>query len=127
MSSSRISGPLTGTGKSETFSDTNASGIPGLSRDYREDESSTPEIDETDYYWYSVLPITGQGSFTLDVEVDGDPKSIIVPAAYMDWLPGYNYTYVFKIHVDGSVSIDAVQSAFTGWTIQSAEFVVYNW
>ena len=121
-----ITYPLTGTEKTETFSDLNASGIDGLSRDYREDISSTTENEE-DHFWYTVLPCIGQGSFTLEVNVDGDPKRTIVPAEFMDWKPGYNYTYIFKIHVDGSVSIDAVQSAFTGWTKLSKDYTVYNW
>ena len=119
-----ITYPLTGTETTETFSDTNASGIDGLSRDYREDDPNTPENEA---FWYHVLPCIGQGSFTLDVLVDGDPKNTVVPAEFMDWKPGYNYTYIFKIHVDGSVSIDAVQSAFTGWTVTSKNHTVYNW
>lgn len=122
-----ITYPLIGTGKTETVSDTNASGIDGFSRDYREDDPSTTDKNEEDHFWYTVLPSTGQGTFTLDVTVDGDPKSTVVPAEFMDWLPGYKYTYVFKIHVDGSVAIDAVQSAFTGWSIQANNYDVYNW
>ncbi|MBR6188283.1 MAG: hypothetical protein IKQ59_04925 [Prevotella sp.] len=122
-----ITYPLTGTETTETFSDTNASGIDGFKRDFREDEPTTTEENEKDHFWYHVLPCIGQGSFTLDVLVDGDPKTAVVPAEFMDWKPGYNYTYIFKIHVDGSVSIDAVQSAFTGWTVTSKEYTVHNW
>lgn len=121
-----ITYPLTGTEKTETFSDTNASGIDGFKRDFREDEPSTPENEE-DPFWYHVLPCIGQGSFTLDVLVDGEPKTAVVPAEFMDWKPGYNYTYIFKIHVDGSVSIDAVQSAFTAWTVTPKDYTVHNW
>lgn len=113
-----ITYPLTGTGTTETCTfDTEASGIVGFTRDYTEE----------DPFWYTVLPITDQDSYTLDVIVDGEPKSAVVPAEFMDWLPGYEYTYIFKIHVDGSVTINAVQSAFTGWNIQESTYNVYNW
>ena len=45
----------------------------------------------------------------------------------MNWLPGYQYTYIFKVHVDGSVDIDSVQSAFKEWTDHTADHTVYNW
>jgi hypothetical protein len=122
-----ISYPLTGTGKTETCAfDVGASGITGFTRDYREDIQGTTENEE-DHFWYTVLPIAGQGAFTLDVTVDGEPKSTVVPAQFMDWLPGYRYTYIFKVHVDGNVTIDAVQSAFTGWSVKPGDFTVYNW
>lgn len=123
-----ISYPLTGTGKTENCAfDAEAQGTT-ISRDYREDEKSTTDKNEEDHYWYTVLPITDQGPFTLEVCVDGDPKTTVVPEEYMNWQPGYKYTYIFKVHVDGSVSIGAVQSAFTGWTIQGPyEYPVYNW
>ncbi len=123
-----ISYPLTGTGKTENCAfDAEAQGTT-ISRDYREDEKSTTDKNEEDHYWYTVLPITDQGPFTLEVSVDGDPKTTVVPEEYMNWQPGYKYTYIFKVHVDGSVSIGAVQSAFTGWTIQGPyEYPVYNW
>ena len=121
-----ITFPLKGTEKTETFSDTNASGIDGFERDYRENDPDTPE-DEEDHFWYHVLPCLGQGTYTLNVNVDGDPKTTVVPAEFMDWKPGYNYTYIFKIHVDGSVVIDAVQSAFAGWTVTPGKHTVYNW
>jgi len=122
-----ITYPLKGTGTTETFSDTDASGIDGFSRDYREDEPSTPDKNEADHFWYHVLPCIGQGSYILHVNVDDEPKTTTVPAEFMDWKPGYNYTYIFKVHVDGSVVIDAVQSAFAGWTVTPGDHTVYNW
>ena len=123
-----ISYPLTGTETTETCAfDVGASGIPGFTREYRLDDSHTPSANEADPFWYHVLPISGQGPFTLNVRVDGDPKEAVVPAAFMDWQPGYSYTYIFKVHVDGKVTIDAVQSAFTGWTVQENSYNVYNW
>jgi len=59
--------------------------------------------------------------------VNGDPKTTVVSAEYMDWKPGYEYTYIFKIHVDGGVSISSVQAAFTPWVFHEKPRTVYNW
>lgn len=105
--------PLTGTDLREGFStSSNDEGIPA----FKEDETL-----------YTVLPAKNQGTYTLKVSVNGDPKSCVVPAIFMEWLPGYTYTYIFKVHVDGSVDIDAVQSAFTQWEYYYADHTVYNW
>ena len=77
---------------------------------------------------YTVIPTPdGQGTYTLTVNVDGDPKTAVVPAEFMTWQPGYVYTYIFKVHVDGTVTIDAVQSAFAPWSVKSENYTVYNW
>ena len=113
-----ITYPLTGTGtKEECAFDTEAAGMDGFSTEYT----------DINPFWYTVLPIAGQGSYTLDINVDGEPKTTIVPAEFMEWKPGYSYTYIFKIHVDGRVSIDAVQSAFTEWSVKEDTYTVYNW
>jgi hypothetical protein len=69
----------------------------------------------------------GQGTLTLTVSVNGDPKTTVVPKEYTKWLPGYEYTYIFKVHVDGGVSIDKVQSAFTDWIEHVGSHEIYNW
>ena len=135
-----ITYPLTGTGVRETFHVTaEAGGIPAFTQDYYEAVSRNDggtvispylnaNADVTDIgIVYTVLPAIGQGTYTLSVNVGGDPKSTIVPEEFMDWLPGYSYTYIFKVHVDKSVSIDAVQSAFTQWEYHDADHTVYNW
>lgn len=111
--------PLKGTGTEETFTvDAEATGITAFTQDY---------IRSTQEKWYHVFPCEDQGTYTLNVSVNGLPKTAFVPAAYMVWKPGYQYTYIFKVHVDGGVSIDAVQSAFTSWTVVSGDKTVYNW
>lgn len=133
-----VSYPLTGTSLTETFA---ASGEPeGLTEfnlDYYTSVTKDYEGTVIEPYLgaveanvnkvYTVLPVTGQGSYTLHVYVNGEPKKTIVPAEYMDWKPGYQYTYVFKVHVDGGVSISSVQSAFTQWTIHESDHTVHNW
>lgn len=127
-----VSYPLTGTATVESFAvtDNTPSGLSALTQDYYDaldtylnaSEGSAPEK-----YWYTVLPAVNQGTYTLNVSINDEPKNTTVPAAYMDWLPGYRYTYIFKIHKDGSVSIDNVQSAFTPWVVETGNHAVYNW
>lgn len=125
----KITYPLKGTGTAESFevvSRTDA-GIPAFDQDYYE---AANDIDA--YKWYDVLPTADQGAYqgayTLTVMVNGVEKTASVPAAFMVWKPGYQYTYIFKVHVDGGVSIDAVQSAFTPWTsVSLGNHTMYNW
>jgi len=81
-------------------------------------------------YWYTVLPAKNQGSYTLSVKVNSDPepKTCVVPAEYMNWLPGYQYTYVFKINEEGDVALGEVMSAYTDWIKgKDADYTIYNW
>jgi hypothetical protein len=83
--------------------------------------------------WYFVAPNNTQGSYTLSVWLNNDPldaaakKTAVVPAEYMTWLPGYSYTYIFKILEEGGVEIELVQSAVTPWTDMNTTHTVYNW
>lgn len=83
--------------------------------------------------WYFVAPNNTQGSYTLSVWLNNDPldapaaKTAVVPAEYMQWLPGYSYTYIFKILEEGGVKIELVQSAVTPWTDMNTTHTVYNW
>ena len=123
----RVTYPLTGTGKEEQVSITpQGTGWQALYQDYNEKPDNLEPRK-----WYTVLPALAQdqGTYTLTVSVNGLKKSVVVPAEFMNWLPGYQYTYIFKVHVDGGVSIDSVQSAFTPWTPVTIkpDYKVYNW
>ena len=131
-----VSYPLTGTATEESYAITDPSGI----REFKQDYYEAVETDGTNvvspYFEadgtklskvYAVLPATNQGTYTLTVSVNGEPKSTVVPAEFMDWKIGHLYTYIFKVHVDGGVEIDKVQSAFTQWTDHTAEHTIYNW
>lgn len=136
-----VSYPLTGTATTEQFYATaGAEGLTALTQDYytsvTKETIAAQEVVIAPYYnadenatntVYTVLPASDQGSYSMTVAVNGEPKTAIVPAQYMNWQPGYQYTYVFKIYVDGSVTIDSVQSAFTPWTDHTATYTVYNW
>lgn len=130
-----ISYPLTGgweagAGPKETFSVSGATGIAAFDHYYY--EAAVGETDEAilagEKYWYTVLPATGQGTYTLTVTINGEDQSCVVPANFMDWLPSYQYTYVFKVHADNGVSIGGVYSAFKTWENGGEkERIVFNW
>ena len=79
--------------------------------------------------WYTVLPVSSQGSYTVRVHVVTDEeKTAVVPAEYMQWKAGYEYTYIFKITDAGMIELDAVQAGFTKWeTGGQQNNEVYNW
>lgn len=121
--------PLTGTEIAETYQSTPATGensgaLIAFGEDY---DGEDKEYVESIGGWYTVLPNTSQGSYTLSVKVNGADKSCDVPAAYMQWQPGYSYTYVFKINESGGVEIDLVESAYTPWTeVESNPYNIHN-
>ena len=117
---------LTGTATKETYTvtpkanPTSAEVLDAFTEEY---------IPEGTEKWYTVLPVLSpQNSYTMSVRVNNsDPKTAVVPAEYMTWLPGYSYTYIFKITEEGGVEIDMVQAAVTPWTELENEYAVYNW
>ena len=94
---------------------------------------SDPEDDSKEYPaecpegWYTVLPNNTQGSYQLSVDVNKANRTCVVPAEYMQWQPGYSYTYIFKITEEGGVEIDLVQEAITNWTEMEGTHTVFNW
>ena len=123
--------PLTG---AETRESTIISeGTPlseGFTVDCESDPVNYPKSypDEVPGGWYTVLPNTEQGSYTLTVSVNGENKTAIVPAEFMQWQSGYSYTYIFKINAVGGVEIGWVDYAVTPWNdISAAESTVHNW
>ena len=116
--------PLTGTATTESFSVTDVATGEGSGELDAFTEEYIPEGTEK---WYTVLPRSSQGSYTMTVNINGEDKTAVVPAEYMTWLPGYSYTYIFKITEEGGVEIEMVQSAFTPWTEMEQLHSVYNW
>lgn len=117
-----MSYPLTGTDTHESFT------LSGTSNDDATTlEAMTVNYTDTDPHWYDLLPANDQGTYTLQVTVNGTPKTAVVPAEYMNWLPGYQYTYIFKVNDDGSVEIGSVQAAFANWVEASKDHSIYNW
>lgn len=56
--------------------------------------------------WYFVAPmdIAGyqQGAYVINAIIDGNHSSAIVPAGFMQWKAGYQYSYIFKITEAGT-------------------------
>lgn len=120
--------PLTGTATKEqyTIAPSTTSKLDAFLEDYDPANPSKEYIDAIGG-WYSVFPNTTQGSYMLTVTINRSEKTCVVPAEYMQWLPGYSYTYIFKINEQGGVEIDQVLSAYTNWTEMEESHEVYNW
>ena len=122
--------PLTGTAIKETYAVTPKAN-PGEGETL--DAFTEEYIPEGTEKWYTVFPVASQGSYTMSVWINNDnqeaaaTRTAVVPAEYMTWLPGYSYTYIFKITEDGGVIIETVQAAVTPWTELENEHSVYNW
>ena len=66
-----------------------------------------------DNQWHTVLPTNIQGAYELTVNVNNENRTAVVPAEMMQWLPGYDYTYVFKITEDQTVTFSSLQINLT--------------
>lgn len=123
--------PLTGANIKESYSMTRDPSDAKLLEAFTEDYD--PDVDTKVYTtcdkgWYTVIPNTSQGSYTLSVSINGgEPKKAVVPAEYMQWKAGYNYTYIFKITDKGGVEIGWVDYAVTPWNEMIIPHDVYNW
>ena len=80
------------------------------------------------YHWETVLPATNQGAFQLTVTINGEDKNCTVPAQYMNWQPGYSYTYIFKVNETGGVELAGVNIGITEWGEgKTDDYILYNW
>ena len=136
-----VSYPLKGTATTETWTTAPTSGFKKFLIDYYDapdpgDIPSGVTVDPSlDTWpnkpenWYTVLPNSAQGSYTAQVSVVSEEiKSVVIPAEYMQWKAGYEYTYKFKITETGGITIDIVQVAINNWSNrQSSDHTVYNW
>ncbi len=100
--------------------------LDSFTEDYDPDDDGKV-YSETNEGWYMVLPRDTQGSYTLSVSVNGIARTAVVPAEYMQWLPGYSYTYIFKITEEGGVEIGWVEYAVVHWIEMEVSKSVYNW
>ena len=120
----------TGYSTTEHFKIDATGGLDALTDDFfRRTDAGLPDNPET-YAgrWYSVLPKTNQGAYSLTVKINGVPKTATVPATYMDWLPNYEYTYIFIVTETREVKLESVQTAFTPWVEdKEGNYEVYNW
>ena len=101
----RITYPITGTETQPVYSwVTTQTGRIKLSVPYEEEEEAD-KIHQTNERgkWYFVPPIGEQGTYTMTATIDGKTSTAIIPAEYMQWKAGYQYTYIFKITEAGTV------------------------
>lgn len=136
-----VSYPLKGTSTEESWSVSPTGTIDAFTIDWytEPDPSEVPAgvpanslpstWPNTPEKWYTVLPATSQGDYTLQVAIfSPDVKTATVPAEYMVWEPGYEYTYVFKITERGGVTIDVIQVAIKDWSESLIiDRPVFNW
>ena len=103
-----INYPITGTGTAPAYSwTTTQTGIINLSIPYEEDTDFNHQTTERKK-WYFVPPSgnttnTGQGDYIISATIDGKKSTATIPAEYMQWKAGYQYTYIFKITEAGTV------------------------
>ena len=107
--------PLTGIPSSQqpvitmASASTDATGQILLTVPYEEPSDAVHILKDPTLYqkWYYVPPLANipyeQGAYTITANISGKKVSATVPAQYMQWKAGYQYTYIFKITEAGTV------------------------
>lgn len=129
--------PLKGTQTEESFAISGTAGIDQFDIDYYEtpDPAVTPDnalpttYPNTTGKWYYVLPVENQGDYSISVQVvTNEVRTSTIPARFMNWKPGYEYTYTFKITESGGIILDVIQVAINDWgNKHTSQHTVYNW
>ncbi len=111
----QVTYPLTGTGTKEQYAlQSITDGFTAFTVPY---EAAAPFAVATEAEkWYTVLPNSGQGSYTitLDYLINTGVRTAVVPASYLNWQPGYRYTYVFKI-TEKALTFQPQLYVYTKW------------
>lgn len=104
-----VSYPITGTGTKASYKwETTETGTEPIkfTIPYEEDADLNHQTTERKK-WYYVPPLgdsnTPQGAYTMSATIDGKKSTATIPAEYMQWKAGYQYTYIFKITEAGTV------------------------
>lgn len=93
----------------KTSGETDAKGFLRLTIPYEEAGDAIHILQDKNPYnkWYYVPPFNiaqyEQGAYTISAIIDGNKTLATVPAEYMQWKAGYQYTYIFKITETGSL------------------------
>lgn len=98
---------ITGTGTKATYKWTGTGTEPiKFTIPYEEDADLNHQATERKK-WYYVPPLgdsnTPQGAYIITATIDGKKSTATIPAEYMQWKAGYQYTYIFKITEAGTV------------------------
>lgn len=117
----KVDYPLTGAASTSTptFSwttstEAEATGSLIFSIPYEDKDTPLHILEESQYgKWYFVPPLglltnadgqeQTQGSYTMTARINGNQSTATVPAEYMQWQPGFQYTYIFKITEAGTL------------------------
>lgn len=84
-----------------------ASGLLVLTTPYEEAGDQIHILKDPTLYnkWYYVPPLANipyeQGAYTITINIGGKTVSATVPAQYMQWKAGCQYTYIFKLSDTG--------------------------
>lgn len=104
-----VSYPITGTGTKASYKwVTTEPGTDPLkfTIPYEEDTDLNHQATERKK-WYYVPPLGDsnkpQGAYIITATIDGKKSTATIPAEYMQWKAGYQYTYIFKITEAGTV------------------------
>lgn len=121
--------PLTGVKTSEYYSLADGySGLDEFTRDWYECSDPNDPNYANREYWYTVLPSGDQGAYEMTIKIYGKDKTAVVPADFMQWKAGYEYTYLFKVTDAGGIMLDVIQVAINSWgNGGSSNHTVYNW
>lgn len=93
----------------KTSEETGAKGFLRLTIPYEEAGDAIHLLQDKSQYnkWYYVPPFNiaqyPQSAYTISAIIDGNKTLATVPAEYMQWKAGYQYTYIFKITETGSL------------------------
>lgn len=106
----------------DTSTEEGATGPLILTIPYEEEKDAVHILTDKTLYnkWYYVPPLDAdkggfeQGPYTITANINGNETSTTVPAAYMKWKAGYQYTYVFKI-TPANTSIDFTDLEVEQW------------
>lgn len=95
--------PITGTGTKASYKwETTETGTEPIkfTIPYEEDADLNHQATERKK-WYYVPPLGDsnkpQGAYIISATIDGKKSTATIPAEYMQWKAGYQYTYIFKI------------------------------
>ena len=122
-----ITYPMTGT--EESFTSIAASGAEVSAPTKM--SLGTVKLEEEDkqyqvYPEYVMLPTSSNGAFKCtayiytansQVSTGGTytERTAVIPAQYMQWKPGYQYTYIFKVTANNALEFSHVVEVYTKW------------
>lgn len=99
--------------------------VPSMNHINNWQDNSTDDTPDPDPGYKGPKPYQ-QSDYILSARINGKPKTAIVPAAYMQWKAGYEYTYIFKI-TEAGITFDHVLEVYTEWQAGVSDNGNTNW